>query len=72
MSTEPTTERLDRLQAEVAQLRELAMMQTALLQIIAIKLGIGPKEFQGLSPKPIPTPFDLMDGLKKRDQAAEL
>lgn len=65
-------EKFDRLQAEVSQLRELAMMQTALLQIIAIKLGIGPKEFQGLSPKPIPTPFDLMDELKKRDQAAGL
>jgi hypothetical protein len=60
-----TTERLARLQAEVSQLREMAMMQTAILQVIAIKQGIAPAEFQALSPSPIPTPFDIMDRLKR-------
>lgn len=62
--TDDTTERLTRLQAEVSQLREMAMMQTAILQVIAIKSGIAPAEFQALSPAPIPTPLDLMDRLK--------
>lgn len=59
------TERLDRLQAEITQLREMAMMQTAILQIMAIKSGIAPEEFQALSPTPIPTPFDILGRLKR-------
>lgn len=61
------TERLDRLQAEVSQLRELAIMQTAMLQVMAIKQGIAPAEYQAVSAVPIPTPFDLMAMLKPRD-----
>lgn len=59
-----TTERLDRLQAEVSELRQMAMMQTAILQVIAIKLGAMPEEYQARSPVPVPTPFDLRDMLK--------
>jgi hypothetical protein len=71
MSTE-LNEKIDRLQLEVSQLREMAMMQTAILQIMAIKSGIAPVEFQALSPLPIPSPFDILDLLKAKDQAAGL
>ncbi len=67
-----TTERLDRLQAEVSELRDMALMQVAILQIIAMKLGIAPADYQGLSPIPIPTPFDVEDAFKAKDQAAGL
>lgn len=62
------TERLDRIQAEVSQLREMAMMQTAILQVLATKLGAMPAEYQARSPTPIPTPFDLMDMLGPGDK----
>lgn len=65
--TDDTNERLDRLQAEVSQLREMAMMQTAILQVIAIKLGAMPEEYQARSPVPVPTPFDLQKFLAERD-----
>lgn len=64
-----TPEALERLQAEVSQLREFAMMQLAVTQLMALKLGIAPQEMGALSPIPIPTPFDLMDQLNKGDQA---
>ncbi len=64
--TDDMTERLDRLQQEVSQLREFAIMQTAILQCIAVKLGIAPQQMSGLSPIPIPTPFDLMASLKPK------
>lgn len=59
------SEQLERLQSEVSQLSEFAMMQLAVTQLIALKLGIAPQEMGALSPVPIPTPFDLMDQLKK-------
>lgn len=71
MSTE-LNEKIDRLQLEVSQLREMAMMQTAILQIMAIKSGIAPAEFQAMCPVPIPSPFDIQDMLKAKDQAAGL
>jgi hypothetical protein len=55
-----TDERLERLQLEVSQLREMAMMQTAILQIMALKMGISPPEMQAMSPVPIPTPRDII------------
>ncbi len=66
------SERLDRLQAEVSELRDMALMQVAILQIIAMKLGIAPADYQGLSPVPIPTPFDVDDAFRAKDQAAGL
>jgi Zn-dependent protease with chaperone function len=61
-----TAERLDRLQMEVSQLREFAAMQLAVIQVMALKMGIAPQQMAALSPKPIPTPFDLMDMLKPK------
>lgn len=72
MTDKETIDRLDRLQFEVSQLREFAVMQLAVIQIMALKLGIAPQEMSAMSPKPIPTPFDLMDSLKPKDQAAGL
>lgn len=65
-------ERLDRLQTEVTQLREFAVMQLAVIQVMALKLGIAPQEMSAMSPKPVPTPMDLMASLKPKDQAAGL
>lgn len=65
-------ERFDRIQQDVSQLREFAIMQTAILQCIAVKMGVAPQQMSGLSPVPIPTPFDLMASLKPKDQAAGL
>lgn len=65
-------EKLDRLQAQVSEIREMLLMQLAVLQVVAIKVGAGPKEWQGLSPVPVPTPMDIQDMLKPRDQAAGL
>lgn len=66
MSTD-INERLDRLQAEVSQLRELALMQVAVLQIIAIKQGIKPGEYQAACSIPIPTPTDIQGMLRAND-----
>jgi hypothetical protein len=66
MTTEANvSESIERLQAEVSRLREFAMMQTALLQLIAVKVGVAPREFQASSPVPIPTPFDLQEQLRE-------
>lgn len=70
--SEDITERLARLQAEVSELREMAMMQVAIMQIVAMKLGIAPAEFQAMSPVPIPTPFDINDALRAKDQPTAL
>lgn len=72
MTDQELTERLDRMQQEVAQLREFAIMQTAILQCLAVKMGVAPQQMSALSPVPIPTPFDLMASLKPKDQAAGL
>ena len=61
-----TDERLERLQLEVSQLREMATMQTAIIQIMAIKMGIAPADMQAMSPVPIPTPLDLYARLSPR------
>lgn len=61
-----TTERLDRLQQEVSQLREMAILQTVMLQAIALKLGIAPQTMMAMSPIPIPAPADLMAMLKPK------
>lgn len=66
------SERLDRLQTEVSQLREMSMMMVGILQIMAIKQGVKPAEYQAMSPVPIPTPFDIEDMLKTKGQAAGL
>jgi len=66
MTDKETIERLDRLQLEVSQLREFAVMQLAVIQIMALKLGIAPQKMSAMSPKPIPTPFDLTDSLKPK------
>jgi hypothetical protein len=58
MSTE-LNEKIDRLQLEVSQLREMAMMQVAILQVIGIKLGANPKDYAARSPVPVPSPDDL-------------
>lgn len=59
------SERLDRLQAEVSQLRETNLMMIGILQVMAIKQGIAPAEFQAASPVPIPTPFEINDLMKR-------
>ncbi|HEV7258934.1 MAG TPA: hypothetical protein VGN82_14230 [Bosea sp. (in: a-proteobacteria)] len=59
-------EKIDRLQMEVSQLREFAVMQLAVIQVMALKMGIAPQQMAALSPIPIPTPFDLMDSLKPK------
>jgi hypothetical protein len=61
-----TDERLERLQLEVSQLREMAMMQTAIMQIMALKMGIAPADMQAMSPVPIPTPLDIVDQLRPK------
>lgn len=62
-----TEERLDRLQDEVSELKEMVLMQVGILQVIAIKLGAMPEEYQARSPVPVPTPFDIQSMLKPRD-----
>lgn len=57
---------LDRLQQEVSQLREMAILQTVILQAVALKLGIAPQHMNALSPVPIPKPADLMAMLKPK------
>jgi hypothetical protein len=59
MTDNDLTERLDRLQQEVSQLRDMAIMQTVILQAVALKLGIAPQQMQAMSPVPIPPPADL-------------
>lgn len=66
------TERLDRLQQEVAQLRDMAIIQTVMMQAVALKLGIAPQQMQAMSPVPIPPPADLWAMLSPKDQAAGL
>jgi hypothetical protein len=61
-----TEERLERLQLEISQLREMAMMQTIIIQLMAVKLGIAPAELQAHSAVPIPTPMDLYAKLSPR------
>jgi hypothetical protein len=67
MPSDELSERLDRLQAEVSQLRDMTMMMVGILQVMAIKQGIAPAEFQAMSPAPIPTPFDIVGILKAND-----
>lgn len=55
-----TAERLDRLQMELTQLREMVIIQTVILQALALKAGIAPQSLQAASPIPIPAPDDLM------------
>lgn len=62
-----TEERLDRLQDEVSELKKMVLMQVGILQVIAIKLGAMPEEYQARSPVPVPTPFDIQSMLKPRD-----
>lgn len=59
--------RLDRLQAEVTELRELTMMQLAIIQVMAIKAGIAPADYQKMIPQEVPTPFDIEELLKRKD-----
>lgn len=66
MSTE-LNEKIERLQAEVSQLREFAIMQTAILQCVALKMGIAPQQMSALSPIPVPAPSDLWAMLKPKD-----
>ena len=66
MTDNDLTERLDRLQQEVGQLREMAILQTVMLQAIALKLGIAPQTMMAMSPIPIPAPDDLMAMLKRK------
>lgn len=66
MSTE-LNEKIDRLQSEVSQLREMTMMLVGIMQVIAIKQGVKPAEYQAMSPVPIPTPFDIQDALRAKD-----
>ncbi|WP_162261778.1 hypothetical protein [Bosea sp. Root381] len=61
-----TTERLDRLQMEVSQLREMVIIQTVILQALALKAGIAPQTMMAMSPVPIPEPSDLMAMLKPK------
>lgn len=72
MTDQSTAERLDRLQQEVAQLREMAIIQTVILQAVALKLGIAPQQLQAMSSVPIPPPADLWAMLTPKDQAAGL
>lgn len=65
--TDDTPERLERLQAEVSELKEMVMMQVGILQVIAIKLGAMPEEYQARSPVPVPTPFDIQTMLKPKN-----
>jgi len=61
-----TTERLDRLQQEVSQLREMVTIQTVILQALALKAGIAPQSLQAASPIPIPAPDELMARLRSK------
>ncbi|TQI72902.1 hypothetical protein FHT98_0622 [Bosea sp. AK1] len=67
MTDNEMTERLDRLQQEVGQLRDIAIIQTVILQALALKAGIAPQHLQAASPVPIPPPGDLMDMLNAKD-----
>lgn len=60
-------DRLDRLQQEVSQLRDMAIIQTVMMQAVALKLGIAPQQLQALSPVPIPPPADLWAMLSPKD-----
>ena len=66
MTDKDTTERLDRLQQEVSQLRDMVIIQTVILQALALKAGIAPQHMQAMSPIPIPAPPDLMAMLKPK------
>lgn len=61
-----TAERLDRIQTEVSQLREMVIIQTVILQALALKAGIAPQTMMAMSPIPIPAPDDLMAMLKPK------
>jgi hypothetical protein len=62
------SERLDRIEKDLREIRETLVMSLAVQQLIAVKNGIAPKDFQAMSPVPIPTPFDILDSLLKRDK----
>lgn len=72
MTDQTIIERLDRLQAEVSQLRDMAVIQTVILQAIAVKQGIAPQTMMAMSPVPIPAPKDLWALLSPKGQAAGL
>lgn len=61
-----TAERLDRLQMEVSQLREMVTIQTVILQALALKAGIAPQTMMAMSPIPIPAPDELMARLSPK------
>lgn len=61
-----TAERLDRLQMEVSQLREMVTIQTVILQALALKAGIAPQTMMAMSPISIPAPDELMARLSPK------
>lgn len=65
MNHQDLNERMNRLKSEITKLREYAIMQLAVMQCIALKMGIAPQQMSAFSPRPIPSPFDLMDSLKR-------
>lgn len=66
------TARLDRLERQIAEVRTTLLMVLSVQQVMAIRMGIAPADYQAMSPAPIPTPFDIQDMLKASDQAAGL
>ncbi|MGO4672986.1 hypothetical protein AB4Z40_08810 [Bosea sp. 2YAB26] len=59
-----TDEALYLLRKEIAELKEMQMMHLAIIQILALKLGVAPKDYQSLLPVHVPTPFDIAEMLK--------
>lgn len=65
------SERLDRIERELGEIKKTLVMTLAVQQLSAIKNGIVLKDLQAASPVPVPTPFDVLDGLLKRNRAAD-
>lgn len=58
---------LTRMQQQISVIHEFTLMQLAVTQVMAIKLGLSQDDYDARAPRPVPTPFDLMAMLKPRD-----